>query len=120
MSENDLVWNTITNSAKRRFDYKDFSEGFNDSNENVADNLLFKIIVGFVENKSSKIISLELFSSLMIHGLIWELKEIESFVEGKEKVFKIEIFATKIAIDLLQDGNNPESVVMAIGQLLQL
>ena len=118
MEESDLVWNAITDSAKRRFDYKSFAEDFNEINDNIADNLLFKIIVGFVEKKESKIISLELFNDMMMTGFIWKLEDIQSFVEGKDKVFGMEILASRIAVDLLQNGNDAASVLIAINQFL--
>lgn len=117
-SNTDIIWNAITDSAKKKFDYNSFEEQFSDVDENLADNLLFKIIIGFASEKSTEIISLELFNELMLIGFIWELKDIHDFIKEKEKLLKIEIYSSQLAISLLEDGNDPMTVLHSINQLL--
>jgi hypothetical protein len=44
----DLVWNTITESAKTRFDYSAFEGVFGDTgSRNLAENVLFLVVAGY-------------------------------------------------------------------------
>jgi hypothetical protein len=44
-NSSEIIWNSITDNAKKKFDYKSFEEQFIEIDENLADNTLFKIIV---------------------------------------------------------------------------
>jgi|JI6StandDraft_1071083.scaffolds.fasta_scaffold427488_1 hypothetical protein len=114
----DIVWNAITDSAKKKFDYSSFEEQFIDVDENLADNLLFKIIIGFASKKTDEIISLELFNEMMMIGFIWKLEDIQDFIKDKDKVLKSEIYSSQLAGSLLEDGNDPLMVLNSINQLL--
>ena len=114
----DLIWNAITNSAKRKFDYSDFEKQFIEINENMADNILFQVIIGFASKKSSEVISSGLFNQMLMTGFIWKLEDIKDFVAGKDKLFSIEIYASQLANSLLDDGNEPAAVLNSITQLL--
>jgi hypothetical protein len=113
-----LIWDAITNKAKTRFDYSAFSKSFPISDESVSDDLLFKIIVLLAMKEPKKIIALKLFNEILLLGLVWEATDIEEFLQDKDKVFKIEIYAAQLASDLLQDGNDPLSVLNSVNQFL--
>ncbi len=115
----DIVWNTITDSAKNKFDYNLFKEQFDDEDENLADNILFKTIIGFASKKTNEVISLELFNEMMMIGFIWELEDIQEFIKDKESLLKLEIYSSQIANSLLEDGKDPLMVLNAINQLLK-
>lgn len=117
-SSSDIVWDTITNSAKTKFDYTSFEEQFDDEEENLADNILFKTIIGFVNKKTNEVIALELYNDMMMIGFIWELEDIQEFIKDKEILLKSEIYACQIANSLLEDGKDPLMVLNAINQLL--
>lgn len=114
----DFIWNAIVNSAKRKFDYNSFAEDFNEINENLAENVLFKIILGFASEQTSEIISLELFNEIMMMGLFVKKEDIRIFVAGKDKILNLEIYATQLAGSLLQDGKDPVAVLDSVNQLL--
>jgi hypothetical protein len=119
MTDNtELIWGTITDSAKKKFDYNSFEEQFAEIDENLADNILFKIIIGFASNKTSEKISLELFNELMMIGFLWKLEEVQKFVNDKDKTLKLEIYSSQLASSLLQDGNDPLAVLNSVRQLL--
>jgi len=117
-TSSDIVWNAITDSAKNKFDYKSFEEQFIDVDQNLADNILFKIIIGFASKKTDEVISLELFNEMMIIGFIWKLEDIQDFIKGKDKLLKSEIYSSQLAGSLLEDGNDPSMVLNSITQLL--
>lgn len=114
----ELIWNIITDSAKRKFDYDSFEKQFIEIDESLADNILFKVIIGFASNKTSERISLELFNEMMLIGFMWKLEDIQSFVNDKDKILKLEIYSSQLASSLLQDGNDPSIVLNSINQIL--
>lgn len=116
--DTDLVWNAITDSAKKKFDYKSFEEQFSEIDENLADNILFKILIGFAGNKTSEIISHELFNEMMMIGFIWKLDDIKDFIKDKDKTFKLEVYLCQLANSLLEDGAAPVVVLNSINHLL--
>lgn len=84
----------------------------------LANNILFKIIIGFASKKSSEIISIELFNEMMMIGFVWKLEDIQAFIKDKDTLFKTEIFSSQLANSLLEDGNDPIMVLNSIHQLL--
>jgi hypothetical protein len=113
-STEELIWNKITNSAKGRFDYSTFQEDFPFD----PDMIIFKIIIGFAANNEKEIIVLELFNEILIIGYTWDKKELLQFVEEKEKLFKLEIFVARLAINMLNEGTDPVAVYNSICKLL--
>ncbi|MGB3949343.1 MAG: hypothetical protein WBM13_15260 [Bacteroidia bacterium] len=110
----EKIWDSITNSAKGKFDYVSFKENFSFD----PDIIIFKIIMGFSVKTKKEILILQLHNELLLTGIVWDKKEIAKFVEDKENLFKIEIFASQVASNLLNEGNDPISVFNSISQLL--
>lgn len=117
-NKEDIVWNAITDSAKSKFDYSSFEEQFKEIDEDLADNILFTIIIGLASKKTKELISHELFNQIMMMGLHWKLEDIKSFIADKDKLFSSEIFSSTIAYSLLEEGNDPYVVLNSINQLL--
>lgn len=116
MITEDIIWNNITDSAKRKFDYQTFSETFENYHSNIAENIIFQIIIGLANNKSE--LKYELNNQLFQLGIKWDVTEISSFIDEKKNVFKNEIYATQLAMDLLQNGNEPIAVLNSIQFLI--
>ena len=112
------IWDTITNSAKKKFDYTSFEEGFEDYDENIAENILFKIIASYAANEKDETIAAIIFNDLLITGFVIDKNVLDSFLVGKKELFKVEIYCTQFARDLLQDGNSNFSVLNSINKLL--
>lgn len=110
----EKIWNTITDSAKRKFDYSSFKKDFPFD----PDNVIFKVIVGLVNKKEKEELIAELHIEMLMTGFIWKKNDIEKFIDGKESLFKTEIFATQLAFDMLQKGNAPLIVLNSISQIL--
>ena len=57
----DTIWDTITNSAKERFDYKSFEEIFHEIGGNkMAENILFRVIAGLASGETKEEIARQL------------------------------------------------------------
>lgn len=109
---------TITNSAKRKFDFVAFEKEFEDLGENLASAILFEIIAAFANEEKSEIISIKLFDELLLTGIAWELDEINKFLIGKEEILKVEIYTTQMASKMINDGIDPLVVLNFINQML--
>ncbi len=119
--DENLIWTTITNSAKRRFNYSEFRDGFpldEETNEIMADNVVWMIINGFQIDKSSEIITAELFNQILLTGLILKKEELTAFVLDKKDLFKTEIGISRLATDMLNNGSDVESVYLVVTKLL--
>lgn len=114
----ELVWDAITQSAKRRFDFAEFEESFSEINSRIPDNFLFQIIIGFASGKDKKQISAEVWNELLILGLVCPREQIDQFVEDKNELLKVEIYAANLASTMLSNGDDPSIVLMSISQLL--
>lgn len=114
----DFVWNRITNSAKTRFDYASFEKDCNEVNKNIAENILFAIIVGFASKETNEAISMKVYNQMLMTGFQWELNDIQNFIEGKDKLFKLEIYLTQLAASLMEEDNDPLAALGAIERFL--
>jgi hypothetical protein len=110
------IWDTITDSAKKRFDYSSFEEGT--PSAEMADIIVFKIIIGFASKKSKDEIALGLLNDILIVGYKAELGQLNQFIENKEVLFQREILASQIAREMLDNGSDPIIVHSSILQLL--
>jgi len=66
-SPEDIVWNTITDSAKTRFDYVTFESDFDDGT--MAENILFLTIIGHAQGESVEHIASDISTQLLLLGL---------------------------------------------------
>ncbi len=116
MNTEEIIWDAITDSAKNKFDYQNFSETFDNIHSNIAENIIFQIIIGLANNKNE--LKYELHNQILQLGIKWDITEISLFLEDKNVVFKNEIYATQLAMDLLQNGTEPIAVLNSIQFLL--
>lgn len=114
-SMEEKLWDKITNSAKKKFDYKSFKKGIPAS---VADDFLFKVIMSLAGNRPINIIASEMQMYLMIDGFYMESEVITQFIEEKKNVLGVEIYASQLALDMLAQGIYPENVYLNICQIL--
>ena len=114
----DKIWDLITNKAKARFDFKTFAKDLSELGEDYAENILFEIILGFASGEDEKTIAAKLHNEFLMSGFIWDKKEIDVFLIGKKDVMRLEIYATRLANNLLRDGNEPAVVLQSVNKLL--
>jgi hypothetical protein len=119
MKPEDLIWDAITDSAKRRFDYNGFAVAFDEVHENIAENVVFRVIAGFASGQPQQAMSSALFDQMVMTGMVWSKEDIDRFIEDKEQLFKVEILAMQLARTMLDNGVDPQAVLLSIGQLLE-
>jgi hypothetical protein len=111
----DLIWDSITNSAKKKNDFASFKKDYPLD----ADMILFKIIVDFAIKKDLEIIANEIHAQLLMTGFMWKMEEIIDFLNGNKEFLKLEISVAKLASDMLQTGSDPVSVYKSMQLLLE-
>ena len=116
----DIVWNTITESAKTRFDYKEYEAGFSEfGSDNVAENVLFRTIIGYAQGCSSKDIAADINTRFLMTGFSSADGEMQRFVAGKEAMLKHEIRAAKAALSLFEMGLEPPGILVQVRSILK-
>lgn len=120
MSE-DLIWDSITESAKSRFDYRGFSQPLVGAGlpENFPDNMVFQTICHLVEKKPLGQIKAELKMNLMMSGFDLDDTALDDFIENKENELSKEIYVTDTAFQMLQDGSDPMQVLLFVKNFLK-
>ena len=116
-SPEEKILDAITDSAKRKFDYPSFEKIC--PSADIADMILFKVIIGFAEKSTGNKIALNLFNYLLAMGYKSDKEEWIKFIEEKEGLFGIEILALQIANDMRDSGSDPIAIYSAISQLLK-
>ena len=114
ISAEEKIWNTITDSAKTKFDYAALEESISDA----ADGFLFQIIMGLAFGEDKETTVTKVHNQLLMLGLIVQEKEVLDFMDEHAPLFGAEILASKIAGDMLNKGSDPMMVYGAVRQLL--
>lgn len=116
----DIIWDTITNSAKQRFDYKSFEEGIPKMGDrNVAENILFMIIAGLASGETKEGLAARLNTHMNMLGYIFEEHYLEKLLERKEEELKTEIIVTQFALAMLEQGTHPVAILNGVHQMLK-
>jgi len=113
-----LIWDTITQSAKTKFDYLNFEKKLSSANENTIDGLLFLIINGFAKGESKSEIITHVLQRAMLKKLNWEEFDIIRFVDDKEQLFKVEIYAAHVVHGMLKENNEPATILSTVNKML--
>jgi len=110
----ESICDVITNSAKKRFDYKSYAVTFeNMGNEYVADNFLFKTICEFSAGKNIKSVAAALNAGILITGYRLEGEWLADYLANKEEELKKEIQVAHLARSMLA-GGCPSDMVLAV------
>ena len=117
--ELNLVTDYLVTSAKKRFNYEDFKNELSHFDEDfIKNNILLAIIGGKTLDESNEMISAKLFSDFLLSGFMTNKEDVEKLISKKETELSLEILASKIAMDSLQNGTHPTIVIQQISQLL--
>ena len=112
---NDIIWQAITDSAKKRFDYTSFLQ----EHPFVSDRILLKIIIDLASRKTKDLIALQVHEIILEESQrSWKLQEIQEFIADKDLVFKREIFATGIFGNMLYEGNELEDMYYEVSKYI--
>ena len=115
----DMVWNKITNSAKTRFDYDSFNEAFDDfGNDNISENILFMIVAGYAEEKSSNELAEQINNELLPLGCMFSDDDLQDLLLNKSSELKSEILATSLAANLLNQGRQVPEILVQVDRIL--
>lgn len=114
-SMEEKLWDEITNSAKKKFDYKTFKKGIPAS---VADDFLFNVILSLAGKRPVNTMASEIQCKIMLQGFHMDLEAIIAFINEKKTLLSVEIFASQLAMDMLANGTPPEIVYAKICQIL--
>lgn len=96
----EQIYDCITNSAKKRFDY----QSFQDSLDSYSDISLFMILTHLANGDSPQIAALKLKSQFILAGYIIEESAIEKIILDNQDKWKKEIGVMKMATDMLYSG----------------
>ena len=116
----EIVWNTITESAKNRFDYTAFERSLWDTESaHFSETVLFLTIVGHAADRSTDEIAADINGQLSLRALKFPEADLRRFIEEKKAELKREIFATTVAINLFACGLKPPSVLVQVRKILE-
>ena len=115
----DTVWDAITESAKTRFEYREFESIFSETgSSHITDNVLFMTIAGHAAEHSSEEIVASINGELVLLGLRFPEADLLRFVEARKADLVRESLATKIAMILFQEGAEPPGVLVQVRRIL--
>jgi hypothetical protein len=109
------IWTAITNSAKKRFNHASFSTEF----PYVKDAVLLHIIIDIGSRRTHDEIANRAYEEvLQTSGQRWELAQIKQFLEGKELMFKREIYAAGLFGNLMHEGNELGDIYYEVSKFI--
>lgn len=115
----DIIWNTVTASARNRFDYTAFKKQFGPfSNDRVLDTVLFQILEGCAEGKPAAEIGGNLSHDLQMLNYAFADMDFEPFVAEHTDLFKKEIDATAIALKAFCEEKEIDEILKTIESVL--
>jgi hypothetical protein len=116
----DIVWNTITESAKNRFDYENFREVFAEmGNDTVPENVLFMTIVGHAAGHSADEITAEIKQSFTLIAYSLDEDYLRKFIEDRRSDLFREIEAAKQALAFYEMGLQTPGILVQVRSILR-
>ena len=117
----DLVWDAITESAKRKFDYAKYrAELGTMADDNIVDNIIIIIIAGHLSGRSDQEIAQIVNQDLPLLGIAFQTGYLETFLKDKKSTFADEIHAADIALTLLDQGSSVPGVLVQVKSMLNM
>ncbi|MDH3346403.1 MAG: hypothetical protein OEL75_04385 [Kiritimatiellaceae bacterium] len=115
----DIVWSTITESAKCRLDYTGFKNSLGASGDDrTAEFILFQIIEGYAEDLSLTDILSKIRGDLLLFGYTVSDDELNAVLADKKEVLEKEISAAKEALSEFVKGTHADDVLVQVSSLL--
>jgi len=102
----DQIWDAIKDNAKGKIDYAVFASLFPFD----PDNFLSSIIYGFAVSRSNEVIEDKIAAQVFMTGNAVDRQALRRFIEESHSLLKEEIAATVMALKMLDDGAEPETV----------
>jgi len=115
----DLIWNAITESAKRRFNFDAFEKLFATfGNDHVAENVLFLVIAGLAAGDSPETIAAGINGHLILVGHTFSKDALLKFIADRRADLGIEIGAAETAMASFAMGFQPPGVLVQVRSML--
>lgn len=116
----DIVWNTITDSAKTRFDFAEFASDLSEFDDGtMANNMLFLTIIGHAQKQSSDNIVNDLSNHFLMVGLGGDRAELLKFVVARGCDLTLEIKAAEHALALYDMGLQTPAILVQVRSVLK-
>jgi hypothetical protein len=114
----DIVWNMITESAKKRFNYDSFRSTFSDlHNDKIAENVLFMTIAGHAAGDSAEQIAADINQHFLLLGLSLE-GDFKQFVADRRSDLFREIKAAEQALAFYEMGLKTPGILVQVRSIL--
>ncbi len=118
----EKLYDEITESAKKEFDFDKFRKAFDllddEDAEVIADNLVWGLINRMIIDTPKEIIANILYNELLLIGFKLDLDSLREFISDKDTLFKKQIYVAKLASQMLNDGIEDIIVYKEMIQLL--
>jgi len=111
----EQIFNLITNSAKKRFDYDSFSKGLENFD---PDYIVFQIILSLASNESIELIIAKITSRFILSGYKLNENDLRDFIVQRKEDLGFEVLAIQMAGDSLNYGSDPLAVYLQIEDFL--
>jgi hypothetical protein len=117
----ELIWDAVTESAKRKFDFPTFKAGLgNMADDTIADNIIIMVVAGHASKRPDKEITELINTELLLLAVRFPAEALEQFVKDTKTVLKDEIRAADIALTLLHQGAQVPGVLAQVKSMLKL
>ncbi len=113
-----VIWDTITESAKTRFNYTALSKKLNAKKESIIESIILIIVTDFASGTAKKQIVTKLIQKALQNNLIWEEFEIIHFVDDAEKLFDIEIHTANVVNEMIKEHKDLNEVLSTVNNMV--
>ena len=116
----DIVSDTIMESAKTRFDYHEYESIFTDTGSaHLPESVLRMTIEGYAMEHSPEEIVADINRDLALLGIGFPEADLRRFVDEKKVELKREVLAAIVAVALFEQGAKPPGVLVQVRSILE-
>ena|ERR1035437_9650915 len=116
----DILSDTIMESAKTRFDYHEFESIFSDTGSaQLPESVLRITIEGYAMEHSPEEIVADINRELALLGIGFPEADLRRFVEEKKAELRREVLASIVAVALFKQGAKPPGVLVQVRSILE-
>jgi len=121
------IYNLITNSAKKRFNYNTFEKTFLGEENvrdvtieyNVPDKILWYMLMYLAMGDEPDIVADKIYNEILMSGFIFDVNALEKIIVDNVVSWKKEIGVLKMATDMLNSENaSVEQVYQFVSKML--
>ncbi|MDA3892940.1 MAG: hypothetical protein PF517_14865 [Salinivirgaceae bacterium] len=113
-----VIWDTITKSAKTKFDTEQFEEHFLGTKKEFADSILFYIINGFASEMDNGLLANKVLERMIRYGCNCSKNDVDNFLADKHILFKEEIYTAHVVVEMFKERKEPAAVLNTVNKML--